>query len=71
MLHAITPALTGAPISDTQADAIRHWQALLDARLLGSRPETPPAVAANRAPTDALFRTIAHDRRRREWAALA
>ena len=68
MLHAITPALTGAPISDTRVDAVRHWQALLDARLLGTRPETPPAVAANRAATDALFRTIAHDRRRLERA---
>ncbi|MFL0413356.1 hypothetical protein [uncultured Sphingomonas sp.] len=66
---AIPPFPTHAPISDTSLDAVRHWQALLDARLIGTRPETPPNVAANRAATDALFRSIAHDRRRLERAA--
>ncbi len=64
-------AITRPPITDAQADAVRHWQSLLDARLIGTHPETPPHVAANRAATDALFRAIAHDRRRLERAALA
>ena len=67
MHHAIIPA----PISDAQHDAVRHWQALLDAGLIGARPETPPDVAANRAATDALFRRIPHDCRRLERAARA
>jgi hypothetical protein len=51
---------------DAPPEAVRHWQSLLDARLIGTRPETPPDVAANRAATDALFRGIAQDRRRLE-----
>ena len=54
------------PITDPQRDAVRHWQALIDARLIGTPVETPPEVAANRTATDALFRQIAHDRRRLE-----
>ncbi len=61
-------AIIHAPISDAQQDAVRHWQSLLDAGLIGTRPDTPPDVAANRAATDALFRAIAHDRRRLEHA---
>lgn len=62
-------AIIHTPISDTQLDAVRHWQSLLDARLIGTRSVTPPDVAANRAATDALFRAIAHDRRRLERTA--
>ena len=62
-------AVTHAPVSDAQQDAVRRWQSLLDARLIGTCPDTPPAVAANRAATDALFRAIAHDRRRLARAA--
>jgi hypothetical protein len=61
--------ITHAPTSDTSLEAARHWQSLLDARLIGTRPETPPHVAANRAATDALFREIARDRRRLERAS--
>ena len=66
---AIPPFPTHAPVTDAALDAVRHWQSLVDARLIGTRPETPPDVAANRAATDALFRSIAHDRRRLERAA--
>ncbi len=64
------PVAITAP-ADTPDAAVRHWQALLDTRLLGTRADTPPDVAANRAATDALFRRITHDRRRLERAALA
>lgn len=60
------PVFTHGPITDTQADAVRHWQSLIDRGLIGSRPETPPDVAANRDATDQLFRAIARDRRRLE-----
>ncbi|WBH17459.1 hypothetical protein [Sphingomonas radiodurans] len=63
------PTITHGPITDTQAEAVRHWQWLLDARLIGTRPDTPPDIATNRAATDALFRTIARDRRRLERQA--
>lgn len=56
-------------VPDPQRDAVRHWQALIDARLIGTPVETPPAVAATRAATDALFRQIARDRRRLERAS--
>lgn len=53
-------------------EAFLRWQAHVDAGRIpvlseaegGTRPPCPPAVAANRAATDALFRTIARDRRR-------
>lgn len=60
------PVFTQAPFSDAHADAARHWQSLIDRGLIGSRPETPPDVAANRDATDRLFRDIARDRRRLE-----
>lgn len=60
------PVFTHGPITDTQADSVRHWQSLIDRGLIGSRPETPPDVAANRNATDQLFRAIARDRRRLE-----
>lgn len=60
------PVFTHGPASDTHTDAVRHWQSLIDRGLIGSRPETPPDVAANRDATDRLFRDIARDRRRLE-----
>ena len=61
-----TNSATHIPLTDDRHAAVRHWQSLLDARLIGTRIETPPDVAATRAATDALFRGIAHDRRRLE-----
>ncbi len=58
------PPFAAHPLADTSPEAVRHWQSLLDARLIGTRPETPPDVAATRAATDALFRAIARDRHR-------
>ena len=46
------------PIPGDDRDPVRRWQAHLDAGRLGANPPTPPAVAANRAATDALFRTF-------------
>ena len=46
------------PIPNDDRDAVRRWQAHLDAGRLGTRPATPPAIAANRSATDALFRTF-------------
>ena len=45
------------------ADPVRHWQTLVDRGLIGTPSPTPPAIAANRAATDALFRAIAADSR--------
>lgn len=44
-------------------DAVRRWQAHVDAGRLGARPATDPLIAADRAATDALFMAIARDRR--------
>ena len=51
------------PAAHPNHDAVRRWQAHLDARRLGANPPTPPAVAAVRDATTALFQTIAADRR--------
>ncbi|THD36375.1 MAG: hypothetical protein E7773_07635 [Sphingomonas sp.] len=49
-----------------QPDAVRAWEALLDAGLIGpaTRPPVAPEVIASRDAADALFRRIAADRRR-------
>lgn len=47
-----------------QHDAVTHWQALLDAGLIGYNPPAPPAVVAQREANAALFRSFARDRAR-------
>jgi hypothetical protein len=44
-------------------DAVRRWQAHVDAGRIGTRPAADATIVANRAATDALFRSIARDRR--------
>ncbi|MBB4153644.1 hypothetical protein GGQ80_001550 [Sphingomonas jinjuensis] len=56
------PELIDIP-ANPDHDTVRRWQAHVDAGRLGTRPATDPAVAANRAATNALFRSIARDRR--------
>ncbi len=76
MPESINPALTGGrPQKSTRRDmdtaytstefAHRlHWEALVDAGLIGQAPPASPEVAANRAATDALFRSFPSNRRR-------
>lgn len=50
---------------DPAHDAVRRWEAQLDAGRIGARPPADPAVVANLLATDALFGRIACDRRGR------
>lgn len=51
-----------APLGDHHA-AHLHWQALLDAGLIGAVRPASPEIVAQRGANDALFRRIAADRR--------
>ncbi|MDF2496273.1 MAG: hypothetical protein K0S66_3207 [Sphingomonas sp.] len=53
---AIPPFPTHAPISDTSLDAVRHWQALVDARSSApARPDsTSPPPKRNPPPSPPL-----------------
>jgi hypothetical protein len=62
MLDVRRAAIHRAPLSDDH-DANLHWEALLDARLIGTKLPTPPDVTRQREETDTLFRRIAADRR--------
>jgi len=44
--------------------AVHDWAALAAAGRIGANPPAPPAVAARRARTEALFRRIGEARRR-------
>ncbi len=67
MLDARRAAIHRAPLSDDH-DANLHWEALLDAGLIGTKLPTSLDVARQREETDALFRRIAVDCRATERA---
>jgi hypothetical protein len=58
----------GTPTNLAEHEAFAHWEALLDAGLIGTKLPTPPDVAAQREANDAVFRRIAADRRAAERA---
>lgn len=45
--------------SSDQDEAVLHWQALVDAGLIGGNPPAPPEVVVQREANDALFRSLA------------
>ena len=53
------------PTDDPTDPAVLHWQRLVDTGLIGTRHPAPPAIVAQRAANDALFRRIAAARRGR------
>jgi hypothetical protein len=46
------------PDHDDPREAVRAWQAHIDAGRIGANPPVDPAIAANTARTAALFRSF-------------